>query len=272
MQAIGQILPIALAVALSTLPILLTVMILLGPTRSKAAIPYLIGWVLGIVLVVVAFAFATQFVPASRSPRRPDTTIAILEILVGTALIVLALIGMRRKRADPQAQLPSWLNSERGLGPWQSFGIAFALNLRPKALLLAFAAGLTIRADAPSSTEALVAIGIYTIIGSSTVVAPIIATLAAPDRMEPRLTSMRTWLIEKDRAMRGIILISSASSSSAWASRDCDGGRSLSLVDDLGVTFAKRHESTSPTSRSPRDSSRVQSVTSSTTTNGALVR
>lgn len=206
-QAIGQILPIALAVALSTLPILLTVLILLSPTRSKSALPYLIGWVLGILLVVVAFTFAAQFVPAARSPRRPDTVIAVIEIIVGIALILLAIISIRRKRGGSEPTIPAWLSPERGLGPWQSFGIAFVLNFRPKALLLAIAAGLTIRADAPTSTEAWITIAIYTIIGSSTVVVPIIATLAAPSRMEPRLTSMRTWLIEKDQAMRGIIII-----------------------------------------------------------------
>ena len=74
--------------------------------------------------------------------------------------------------------MPKWLTSAGELGAWESFGLAFILNVRPKALLLAIAAGLTIRADAESLTDALVAVLIYTVIAASTVAVPIIGTLA----------------------------------------------------------------------------------------------
>ena len=48
LQAIGHILPIALAVAISSVPIMATILILLSPKRAQSAIPFLIGWVLGI--------------------------------------------------------------------------------------------------------------------------------------------------------------------------------------------------------------------------------
>lgn len=205
MEAIGHILPFAVAVALSSVPIMATIFILLSPNRSRSALPFLIGWVIGLVLVVGLAALLAQVVPTARLPRQPDTAVGSIEIVVGLALVVLALLTLRHARHQSEHNVPKWLKSAGNLGPWEAFGLAFILNVRPKALLLAIAAGLTIRADADSLTDAAVAIGIYTVIAASTVAVPIIGTMAAPARMEPRLVSMRGWLINNGEALGAII-------------------------------------------------------------------
>src|SRR4029079_1043939 len=136
--------------------------------------PFMIGWVIGIFLVITVCALVAQLVPTPRIGRRPETAVDAVEILVGVPLIVLGFLTFRRARHATETRMPSFLDPKRKLGPWQAFGVAIILNLRPKALLLAIAGGLTIRGDASSTTNALIAIGIYTVIGSSTVVVPII--------------------------------------------------------------------------------------------------
>ncbi len=207
MQAIGHILPIALAVALSSVPIMVTIYILLSPNRDRSALPFAIGWVIGLLVVVSVCALAAQLVPTPRGPRRPDTAVGLIEILVGLALVVLGILSFRRARRAAEPAVPKFLNSKRTLGAWQSFGLALILNVRPKGLLLAIAAGLSIRGDTSSPTDALIVIGIYTIIAASTVVVPILATLIAPSRMEPRLTAGREWLVRNGEAMTGIIMV-----------------------------------------------------------------
>jgi threonine/homoserine/homoserine lactone efflux protein len=204
-QAIGHILPFAVAVALSSVPIMATIFILLSPNRSRSALPFLIGWVIGIFVVVCIAALLAQAVPTARLPRRPDTVIGGIEIVVGLLLIGLAFLTLRHARRQTTHEVPKWLRTSGELGPWQSLGLAFILNVRPKALLLAIAAGLTIRADSDSLTDAFIAIGVYTLIAASTVAVPIIATLAAPARMEPRLVSMRGWLIDNGEALGSVI-------------------------------------------------------------------
>ena len=205
LQAIGHILPIALAVALSSVPIMVTIYILLSPDRSRSAMPFAVGWVIGLALVIGICALLAQLVPAPRVPQRADTTVGTLEMLVGLALVVIGIFSFRHARHTPSPAVPKFL--QRTPGPWESFGLAIVLNLRPKALLLAIAGGLTIRGDTRSVTEALVVIAVYTIIGASTVVGPIIATLVAPKRMEPRLTSLRDWLIRNGEAMTALIVV-----------------------------------------------------------------
>jgi hypothetical protein len=206
-QAIGQLLPIALAVAISSVPIMATILILLSPKRAQSAVPFMVGWILGIAAVVsICTAFA-QLIPTSRSPRRPETVIGVAEILVGLALVVIAIIEWRRARRNPATAMPKWLNAVGSFGPWSSFGIAFALNLRPKGLLLAIAAGLALRANDLSLGESAIAIGIYTLVGCSTVAVPIIVTLAAPERMEPRLISAKEWVSRNSGVITAIILM-----------------------------------------------------------------
>ncbi|WP_243074309.1 GAP family protein [Microbacterium sp. SS28] len=207
MQAIGYVLPLAVALALSTLPIMVALLILLSPNRSRSALPFLIGWVVGMVLVVTLCTLAAQFVPASRLPRRQDEVVGVLEIIIGIALIGLGIFSLWRARRRTDHSLPAWLRTTETLGPWSSFGLALLLNFRAKALLIAAAAGLSLRADAESLTDAVVAIALYTLIGASTVAVPIIASLAAPARMEPRLVDTREWLTRNGEAITAAIVM-----------------------------------------------------------------
>jgi hypothetical protein len=207
LDAIGHVLPIALAVAISSVPIMATILILLSPKRGRSALPFLIGWVLGIAAVVWACTLFAQLIPTARSSRRPETAIGIAEILVGLTLVVVGIIAWRRAVKNPSTAMPKWLSAVDSFGPWAAFGVAFALNVRPKGLLLAIAAGLAIRADDLSWGESAVVIAIYTLVGASTVAVPIIMTLAAPERMRPRLLVAQDWITRNNGVLTGLILV-----------------------------------------------------------------
>ncbi|MDQ2660256.1 MAG: GAP family protein [Actinomycetota bacterium] len=207
LQALAHLLPLALAVAISSVPIMATILILLSPSRTRSALPFLIGWVLGIAVVVWLCALGAQAVPTPRSSRQPDTAVGIGEILVGAALIVIAIVAWYREKKNPSTTMPKWLDTVGSLGPWSAFGVAFALNLRPKGLLLAMAAGLAIRGDDLSLAESAVAIMVYTVVGASTVAVPIILTLASPKRMEPRLVAAQDWIARNNGEITAIILL-----------------------------------------------------------------
>lgn len=207
LQAVAHLLPLALAVAISSVPIMAAILLLLSPSRTRSALPFLIGWVLGIAVVVAMCAIGAQAVPTSRSSRRPDTAVGIGEILVGAALIVVAIVAWNRARKNPSTVMPRWLDSVGSLGPWPAFGVAFVLNLRPKGLLLAIAAGLAIRGDDLTLAESAVAVAFYTVVGASTVAVPIVTTLASPRRMEPRLVAAEDWIARNSGVITASILL-----------------------------------------------------------------
>ena len=85
LAAFGTLLPIALAVAVSSVPITLTILILLSPKRNRLAIPFLIGWVVGMAVVVVVSSIGANALPI-RSIRTSQKAIGIAEIIVGAGL------------------------------------------------------------------------------------------------------------------------------------------------------------------------------------------
>lgn len=189
-QALGGLIPIAVAVAFSSVPITVTILILLSPNRNRAALPFLVGWVAGVAAVIILCALGASALP--EPPRRgADTTTAVLEILIGAALIVLGVVNLRR---GERRGLPGWLSAVDSFGALASFGVAVLLDFRPKGLLLGVAAGLTLHAASIRPSEAGVLIVIYTVIATSTVVVPIAASLIAPRKMEPKLIAARDWL------------------------------------------------------------------------------
>jgi hypothetical protein len=204
-QALGALLPIAVAVAFSSVPLTVTILILLSPNRGRAALPFLVGWVIG-VAAVISLSAAGAAALSKPLRRGPDMAVVVLEIVIGAALMVLAAIYLRRRSPAGGTGLPRWLAAVDSFGPVVCFAIAVVLSLRPKGLLLGVAGGLALSAASLNADDAVLLIIIYTAIATSTVVVPIIASLIAPQRMEPKLISARDWLIVNGRIVTSVMM------------------------------------------------------------------
>lgn len=205
-QAIGGVIPLAMAAALSSMPIMAMFVILLSPRRHESALPFLLGWVIGCLTALIIGTLAAQAVPVERQ-RQPDTTIGTLEILIALALIVLGLLALRRRTESGTGRLPSWVDRIDSFGSLPALGIGLALNIRPKALLLVAAASLTIRGSHLSVQESALTIAVYTAIATSTVSVPTVLTLLFPERMEPRINASRDWLGRNGVRLTGLVMI-----------------------------------------------------------------
>jgi hypothetical protein len=205
-QALGSLLPIGVAAALSSVPIMATILILLSEQRNKSAAPFLVGWVLGALILVSVGTIAANSIPQPR-PRHSDTTAGVLQILLGAALVVLSLRAMLRRGVSAGGQASKWTEMVGGFGAVKSFGLALALNLRPKGLILTAAASLALRSAELDVGDTAVLVVVYSAIATSTVTIPILATLVSPDRMEPRLIDARDWLDEHGDVVTATIML-----------------------------------------------------------------
>ena len=204
-QALGALLPIAVAVALSSVPITVTILILLSPNRNRAALPFLVGWVTGVAAVIILSGLFASVLPAP--PRRgPDPVTAVLMMMVGAALIVLGVINLRRGSRSEGTGVPHWLSKVDSFGALVAFAVAVLLDFRPKGLLLGIAAGLALHATSVEAGEAAVLVAIYTVIATSTVVIPIVASLLAPRQVEPKLLAARDWMTHNGRLLTSLMM------------------------------------------------------------------
>ena len=205
-QTIWQLLPIALAAAVSSIPITATILILISDRRDEAALPYLLGLVLGAAAFLTLATVAAQALPGGRD-REHATAVAVFEIVIGAALVGSGVFALLRRRSAREGRLPSWMSRLDSLRAGPAFGLGLALNVRPKALLLVAAAGLVLwRASLRLEGTAL-AIAVFTLVATSTVVVPIVLTLMSPERMGPRLVQARSWLASYGPDVTAVIVV-----------------------------------------------------------------
>lgn len=236
---IGHILPLALGVALSSVPIVVMVLILLSPRGRWSSLTYLIGAVIGLAGLTTLFtAFATLLPPAPTAAKSP--LIGTIEIAIGVGLLVLAALrfanAARRRRAartarqhpaetvatpaafddgmsdddaaaTPPTRTAKWMARVTTLGPIPSFGVGFVLMLRPKNLLLTIAAGVAIGTTGSSPAEAVVGIAVFVLLGISTLAAPIIFAVADPARMRRPLEETRIWIEANSGTVTTIVVL-----------------------------------------------------------------
>jgi hypothetical protein len=177
--------------ALSSVPITATLVILLSPRRRQSSVAFLAGWVLTIAVVALAAAGGALAMPLSR--REHDRLTAAFAVIAGTGLVVAAVVTLRRSRTRAPRST-SRLDALGSYSPAASFGIAFLMGFRPKALILGIAAGLVLSSEPLTSRSSTIALAVYVAISASTVAVPIVCTLLAPTFMEPRLERSHDWL------------------------------------------------------------------------------
>ncbi|PRY70156.1 Sap-like sulfolipid-1-addressing protein [Glaciihabitans tibetensis] len=202
-ESLGSILPIAVAVAFSSVPILATVLILLSPNRVRSGVAFLIGWVVGIAAVLTTFVLLAQALPVRRAVH-PQVALAVALIVVGLGLIVLAVVSGRRGHG--KGGMPRWLTAVGSIGPARAAGLALLLNIRPKAILLSAAAGLSLRGTGLNAADTALLVVIFTVIAASTVVGPIVFSLLSPDRAGVWLRATRSWIEKNNRTVTVLIL------------------------------------------------------------------
>lgn len=215
MEVLGILLPLSLGVALSSVPLTGIVLLLLAPRARQTGPAFLAGWVLGLSIVTLAFVYGIGAIPTG--PGLPSqTVVGAIELILGLGLFAFGIVviarGPREKRPAPP-----WTKRISTIGPWPAFGIGLLLNVRPKAIALAIAAGLAVNSVRLSPTEQAVVLGVYIVLGSSSIAAPVIMQLVAPDGTAERLRNARSWLSRNSRAitivvslMLGLLLIGDA--------------------------------------------------------------
>ncbi|MGO4784724.1 GAP family protein [Cryobacterium sp. W22_MBD10_FK3] len=206
LEAFGAVLPVAVAVALSPFPIIAVVLVLLSPAGRSAGLAFLAGRVVGVAAIVLLVAAISDLIERS---DESSPAVAVLRILVGAALVVLAVWKWRgRPRTDDDATLPAWMGRVEGSTPAGAVRLAFLLSVaNPKELLLGVGAGITIgSAGLPVAATLTVAAG-YTVIACASVAAPVVAFVVAGERIRGRLDDARAILVRHNAAIMSVVLL-----------------------------------------------------------------
>jgi threonine/homoserine/homoserine lactone efflux protein len=205
---IGEILPLALGIAISPIPIIAAILMLLSPKAKATSVGFLIGWILGIVIAVVVFALLAAVIPQSDTDQ-PQPVAGVIKILLGLLMLFLALKQWRgRPHPGDEPTLPKWMSAIDTMTAGKGFGLGFLLAaVNPKNLLMAISAGVIIGSAALPAGAAAIAVVVFTLIAGSSVSVPVIGHLVAARAMTKPLESLRAWLLHNNAAVMAVLLL-----------------------------------------------------------------
>ena len=192
----GQLLPLALTIALSPLPLAALLLMLLAPDGFKSAVGFSIGWFLGVLLSATLLALLSSLLPHDRSAGSRALQVAI-PLLLGIALIVLGVVQWHdRPSRGADVPLPRWLTALDRLSPARAtiIGVGYAA-FRPKNLVVAAAAGVVILGAHADPAAIVISGAVFTALASITMLGPVLAYAFGGVAVRGRLVRLREWLV-----------------------------------------------------------------------------
>jgi threonine/homoserine/homoserine lactone efflux protein len=207
LQAIGAVLPAALAIALSPFPVIGIVLILAGPHGRLSGPLFTLGWLVGLSVVsaVVAVVFGGADDPDSTSSAVADWG----RVLVGAALIV---VGVRKWRARPRpgdaVAAPTWMASLDAATPGKAFVLGGVLaGANPKNFVLAAAAAVSVVEAGVHGAELVVAVVAFVLVGSCTVAGAVVIRVVGGRWGVSLLDDVRTFMVANSAVITVFVLL-----------------------------------------------------------------
>lgn len=205
---LGSVLPLALGVAISPIPIIAAILMLLSPKAKGTSVGFLLGWVVGIVVALVVFILLAAVIPES-DPDASKPIAGTVKLLLGVLLLVLALRQWRsRPKHGEEPKLPAWMNAIDQMNAGRGFVLGFVLAaVNPKNLLLTASAGVEIGTAGLGAGEVVVVALVFVLIAAITVLGPVVAYLVASARLAGPLESLRVWLVHNNATIMTVLLL-----------------------------------------------------------------
>ena len=200
---IGDVLPLAIGIAISPIPIIAAILMLFSARATSTSTGFLLGWILGI---VVATAVFTALAGTLKTGGEPSAVASWIKIGLG---VLLLLVGIRQWRGrGGQHDAPKWMAAIDDFTFPKALGLGFLLSgVNPKNLIIAAGAGLIIGSGGMGGGGDAAAIALFTVIASSTVAIPVLAHLVTAERMTRPLESLRKWLQDNNATVMATMIL-----------------------------------------------------------------
>jgi hypothetical protein len=188
------VVPFALATAVSPLPLLALLVVLLTPRAVPNGLAFAMGWAAALLavgtLTVAVFGADAGFDGSSAGVRA-------FEVVAGAALVALATWQwVRRPRGDARRVDPRWLVLADRCTPPRAFALGGVLVLgNPKNLALTVAAAGVVAGASGASHERFWSLALFAVLGTAGLAVPLLLRITLGQRSAGTLTRWRRWLV-----------------------------------------------------------------------------
>jgi threonine/homoserine/homoserine lactone efflux protein len=186
---IGEVLPLAIGVAVSPIPIVAAILMLFSKRAGSTSAGFLIGWILGI---VVATAIFVTLAGTLQTGGEPSTAASWIKIGLG---VLLLLVGVRQWRGrGGQHDTPKWMAAIDDFTFVKALGLGFLLSaVNPKNLIMAAGAGVIVGTAGLS-------------VGGDAAI-PVLGYLVAAERMRGPLDALKKWLQDNNATVMAVLIL-----------------------------------------------------------------
>ncbi len=205
----AEILPYAIAVALSPMPIAALLLMLLSKRARINSVMFTVGWIAGLAVLVLAVTF---LVGESAHTVRHDTGFdpkTIIDFVLGIVLLLFALKEWKsRSKAGKIPHMPKWMRAIESFSPIKALMIGFLLaTLNLKNTPMGITVGAAISELAHTTAQQTAGIIIYLILASCTITIPAIGFLLLGKRLQKTLESLKSWLIGNNATIMFVLFL-----------------------------------------------------------------
>jgi threonine/homoserine/homoserine lactone efflux protein len=207
-QAIGEILPLAIGVAISPVPIIAIVLVLGTPRARSNGLAFALGWLAGLTIVGGAL-LALASGNSQENDGGPERWVSIVKLVLGVLFLLLAARTWRsRPKAGQEAAMPKWMQAIDTFTTGRSlvFGVLLS-GVNPKNLALTIAAATTIAQTGISGGESAGALIVFILIGSLSILTPVFIYFALGTRAAVILDELKDWMAGHNAAIMTVLLL-----------------------------------------------------------------
>lgn len=207
-SVIGEILPEAIGVAISPIPIIAMVLMLGSTKGKKNGLAFLFGWLIGLGFIGTLVLLLADPAGAS-TDSGPALWVGWLVLALGVLLVLLAVKQWRGRPAPgEEVEMPKWMQAIDQFTAGKSFGIGFLLAaVNPKNLILTLAAAAAIGAAGLSTGEAFGTLAVFVVIGTLGLLIPLSIYLFKGDRAPAILSEINQWLGAHNTAIMAVLFV-----------------------------------------------------------------
>lgn len=205
-EAIGGVLPAAVAVALSPIPIV-AVIVMLGTPRARRNGPaFAVAWVIGLSVVMAAVLLVFG---GGNTSDAADTSVRWGTFGLGVLMLWLAVRQWRKRPPKGQdVELPGWVTHVDEFTWVKSFASGVVLSaVNPKNLALTLAASGAIATSGLDGADKTLAAAAFVAIASSSVIGLVAVALVAPRATAAPLSAIRQYMARNSSVIMAVILL-----------------------------------------------------------------
>jgi hypothetical protein len=207
-SALGEMLPLAIGVAISPIPIVAVILMLFSARAKTNGPAFLVGWLAGLIVVGI-IVLAVSDAGNVDGDDDASTVASLVKLGLGLLLIAMAVRQWRGRPKEGEApKIPKWMAAIDSVTPVKALGLGALLSgVNPKNLALTVGAAVAIAQAGLSTGDTAIVYAVFVILGSASIAVPVIYYLAGGASAAKTMESWKSWLLTHNAAVMAVLLL-----------------------------------------------------------------